>query len=197
MKKQKIGQLSTGLPVYDRPDSHLRPEIANHIRDALALVTPETQRGHLRGGSYTVTLPGASLPLYRVVVAPSDQLYLARRQGRVGGRTVFVARGPGLTDQITMVLGFKDRGQVLRDRALLVTAFSGTPAQREPWDRWYISGRNPQEREYRLHLQQTESVAFWTSEALVLDPQVFPLATDPEPFDLNNPTQMQRWIKGC
>ena len=159
--RNKIKTACGGVIVIPRKaEEHLRahPEVAELLPEAIGRVrlpsggeflATEVEMGRVVGRSGCVATPRIGL---------HDPATFARRIGRDNfSRVVLDAAGPETTTVV--VLAFPAREE--RGTYVLVSSWIGTLAEKEPWD---LSLRTPEE------VQRSRD--FWTTHALVHDPEV-------------------------
>lgn len=144
---------------------HLRahPEVVPHLGDAIARV-------RLPGGAFLRVavemgrLVGRSGLVETAPIAVDEPALFARRVGRdFASRVVVGESGPEVST--IAVLAFADEASPRT--YVLVTAFVGALAPREPWD-----------PNFESETERTEALEFWSRNALVWDPAVMS-----EPFE--------------
>lgn len=136
-------RLSSGEAVVDRHSSHLHPGVEQLLPEALSRIesferqflVEEVDFGRPVGETICVT------------TVAGDEIVYAQRPKRFGLSRFVKNRVPEPSSVVTVILKRDDREGVY----VLITAFVGSAAPPEPWD------RNATE----------ESVVFWSSHALI------------------------------
>ena len=135
-------KLNSGESVVDRNRSHVHAIEQSLLEEVLAKVISRG-RGFL---VETIDLGRVVGEATRVETSEGDEIIFAQRVGRQGLTRFVKNRTPSSCSTVTVILKRIDRGDYV-----LITAWVGTQAEPEPWD------RNATER----------SVVFWSREALV------------------------------
>jgi hypothetical protein len=148
--------MASGEQVMGKPNSHLRPEVAPLLEEALAMiysrgrcfVLEELDFGRVIGGSVCVA------------TGPDDYILYARRHNR-GGHSRFVTnREPIPSSKLVVILRRSDTDPRLY---ILITAWIGDKSEPEPWDtRAFAATEDPIFAENR-------SRDFWSRHALIYD----------------------------
>lgn len=138
-----LGHLAGGEPVYDRPNSHLHAQVAEILPEALAKVNAEGKEFFVAEVAFGRVIGHTAC----VATGQDDQIVFAQRPKRFGLTRFVKNRQPETSEAVTVILKKDD----IEDYYILITAFVGTPAPPEPWD------RNATE----------QSVPFWSTHALV------------------------------
>jgi hypothetical protein len=134
-------RLKSGEPVVDRFNSHVHPNVAEILPDALARI----ESG---GRQFFVEEVDFGRPIGETICVPTghgDQIVYAQRPKRWGLSRFVRSREPEQCSSVVVILKAGDDGYVL------ITAFVGHPAPPEPWDRNAV----------------VKSVEFWSTHALV------------------------------
>lgn len=135
-------RLKGGEEVVDRSRSHLHANVASLLEEAL-------QKVEARGRGFfveTIDFGRVVGNATRVETHEGDEIIFAQRRGRPGLTRFVKNRKSELSSSVTVILKRGDRGDYV-----LITAWIGTQAEPEPWD------RNTTER----------SVVFWNTHALL------------------------------
>lgn len=136
-------RLATGEIVEDRPRSHLTEEARRLLPAALAKISGRTLGQDLNevelDFGHTI---GKSI---RVETGPDDEIVFARRPGRDGPTRFVLNREPEPTSKMVVIL------KRARDGFVVITAWIGSKAEPEPWDRFATP----------------RSKVFWSRNALV------------------------------
>ncbi len=149
-----IGKLANGAEVYDRPDSHWQTAhkvvTEELLKEALGKIDTDEElylgtidMGRKIGKTYCV--PTTSL----------DQIFMARRYGRLGETPTILNKPPIDCSTLAVVLNKSDEFYTLS------TTYIGEIAPMEPWDPELIKQDNPDEMK--------KSQEFWNTHALVYD----------------------------
>ena len=157
MTLKVVGRLANGLPVYDRPNSHLH--------DGDGGLTPELLQGALKRVETTDMFHVETVDFDHVVgfstcvtINEGDQVVMAIRKGRQGPTPMVLGRQAEPCKAVTVVL----KKDYREGYYVLITAFVGEAAEKEPWDRSLLPGSPEHER----------CVEFWRTHALIFDPEV-------------------------
>ncbi len=153
------------IVVPTKAEDHLRahPEVGALLPEAIGLVvlpsdgaflSTEVEMGRVVGRSGCVQTPP---------ISPSDRSLFAQRVGRERASCVIM----GVGEETTKVAILASPSRQEAGTYVLVTAWVGTLARKEPWDPMIRS-----QEEYQ------ECLRFWCSNALVWDPAVMS-----EPFE--------------
>lgn len=138
-----LGNLTTGEPVYDRPNSHLHEGVAGLLPEALMQIRTEGRQmiaEEVDLGRFIGITTGVETTL-------EDEIIFAQRVGRKG-LTRFVKNREGTPTSFLTVVLQKNQSE---ESYTCLTAWVGRKAEPEPWDR-----------------RATEqSVAYWRSHALL------------------------------
>ena len=162
-QRELLGTTGDGAKVYDRTDSHLHTEggltpdllaAALHTIDTHGerFVRKQVDFDHVIGKSSSVELQ------------PDDDVVMVFRKGRNGPTPMVKNREKRPCNSMMIVLVRDDRLSRDRDAYVLLTAFIGDDAPREPWD-----PANKTEEEIR------ESEEYWRTHALVYDESLIDL----------------------
>ena len=134
-------KLQTGEDVVDRKVSHIHlgarellPAALAQVEGGLDFIVQAVQFGRVIGQKACVA------------TGPGDRIVFATRVGRAGPTRFVLGRKSEDCTTLTVVLKRREEGGYV-----LLTAFVGTPAGREPWD----------------PLATAEDRDFWSSHALV------------------------------
>ena len=134
--------LKSGEAVVNRFNSHLHDCARAHVASALAQIDPKGSNFLVEEVVFDHIIGQTSC----VVTRPDDTIFFAQRVGRQGRTRFVLDREP--TPSRSLVVVLKRRDEV---GYVLITAFVGSKAEPEPWDRNATEG----------------SVAFWRSHALL------------------------------
>lgn len=138
-----LGHLAGGELVYDRANSHLHEQVAEILPEALNKINAEGRQFLVAEAAFgRIIGHTACLP-----TGQEDEILYAQRPKRFGLSRFVKNRTPEPSEAVTVILKKDDN----EDYYILITAFIGTPAPPEPWDR----NATPQ------------SVPFWSTHALV------------------------------
>lgn len=140
-----LGTLASGEPVVDRKDSH----VASHAA-VLPLLAETFSHVHTYGREEFCEEIGFGRVVGKticVATSDADEIVYAKRPGRRGLTRFVKNRDPESTSSVTACFKRTTGGTFL-----LMTAFIGSRAPAEPWDRRWAT---------------EESVHFWNSHALV------------------------------
>lgn len=159
LKSEKIphlGKLDSGQKVYDRPKSHLSYDQENY-KELLTSTLSNIEADNRDFIVHTKKFPsliGTTLCL-KTGSDSNEQITYAIRKGRKGYSRFIRGKTPEASDEFTVIL------KKVEDDYLLISAFVGPQADREPWDPYADEGaRN-----------------FWNTHALVWDPDGVDLRT--------------------
>jgi hypothetical protein len=139
---------------------HLRahPEVVEHLGDAIARVQLPDGGAFLRVAVEMGRLVGPSGLVETAPIAVNELALFAHRIGRdFASRVVVGEQGPEVST--IAVLAFADKADF--STYVLITAFVGDLAPREPWD-----------PNFESETERTEALEFWSSHALVWDSDV-------------------------
>ena len=141
-------KLKSGEAVVDRYNSHLHQSAVPLLPEALARIES-------KGRNFLIEQADFGQPIGEsicVATGPGDEIVFAKRPKRFGLTRFVKNRQAEPTSVVTLILKTAD-GQ---PGFILVTAFVGPLAEKEPWD---STIRNAEERQ--------RSLVFWNSHALV------------------------------
>lgn len=173
LERPSVGVLASGEKVYDRPNGHIHETIKNDVASALQKINAY-RRDFV---SETVTLEGKEWKSLKVTFDPEtdkDDLFLARRVTRKGLSVFIKNREPGTTNQMVIILSKNNPAKGNQDGYTILSAFSGDPAPREPWDSYFNGGANDEEKAKRRQ-EKEESLLYWTHHAFIPDDNEFPI----------------------
>lgn len=183
-QKLFFAKLATGQNVYDKPQSHIHHDVRKFVPTFL----PQMEAHGEEFVKRAFTVP-EDLPFRCVEVDPTrDELFLAQRVGRKG-YTVFVrGKEPSTTNTIMVMLRRSDSYPddtitPIKDGYTLGTAYAGEDSPFEPGDPYFNQDVSEDEKLKRDEIKK-RSLEFWTSNALIPDPNEFPIVEGSErPFD--------------
>lgn len=131
MKGELLGTLQSGQKVYDRPRSHVHteyPEVWKHVKEVLPRIILDSTT--LEYITYTHDFKKEIGKSICVETVDGDCVIYARRPQRHGYTRFVKNRNPESSSLFTIVL------KKMREEAyLLVTAYVGSKAPPEPWDK--------------------------------------------------------------
>jgi hypothetical protein len=142
-------KLGSGEVVIDRHQSHIHGEVVRHLPEALARIDA-------RGQIFFVEEVDFGRPIGEticVATSDADEIVYAQRAGRRGLTRFVKNRVPAPTAHVTLVLKQDDRD---RRTYVLITAFLGRKAEKEPWD-----------QNIRTADERRRAEDFWAAHALV------------------------------
>lgn len=154
-----LGQLADSTPVFDRNDSHLEghPEVRSLLPEIFARLSLTDFQEEMFVGVIDL---GREVGLSHCVpVNPDEPVLYAWRKGRRGCSRFTKDHAPRSCTSVKIVL-WQDSSRVV-----LVTAFVGGDVAPEPWASGAASS----------NAAHAASVDFWTSHALVWDPDLVDL----------------------
>ena len=140
---EHVGNLGSGEPVYDRPQSHTHNGVSRILSAALAKIQSEDRK-------FLVEEVDFGQPIGEtvcVVTGFDDEIVFAKRLKRLGYSRFVKKRSPEPCNKVVVILKKDER----EDYYVLITTFIGYRPEPEPWD------RNATEK----------SVEFWDSHALI------------------------------
>lgn len=140
---QQVGTSGDGFIVFDRPNSH------HHVSPAL--LTEALGRFILRGQQFAKERVDFGRVIGNsdcVSTGDADEIVFARRPGRAGLTRFVIGRPAEACASMIIIL---KRREDEPNSYVLITAFAGTAAEPEPWDK----NASPTSRE------------FWSSHALI------------------------------
>ncbi|MDD3661982.1 MAG: hypothetical protein PHG63_02850 [Candidatus Dojkabacteria bacterium] len=121
-----IGRLKSGESVIDRKNTHLTPETKNIIEEALGrIVFPDNEQFHISTVKFDRVIGTCNV----VKLRKGDVVFYARRRNRKG-LSKFAKNRTGIKRKVLTVILLKPKSDI----CVLVTAFVGKPAAREPYD---------------------------------------------------------------
>ncbi len=125
-KPKLIGILANGEHVFDRKESHLHntEALLQKLPEALLKIKPNGREFFIESVDFQKEIGRSNCVETRV----NDHVVYAQRKGRVGMSRFVKNREAEPTSQITVVL------QKAREGYIIITAFVGPKAEREPWD---------------------------------------------------------------
>ena len=157
-----IGNLSDGIPVYDRKDSHWQTAHKTVTKELLeeALEKFDTKSAEEEGNilKQAVDMGRVVGKTFCVPITELDQTFMVRRIGRLGETRTILNRPPVDCQKITVILSKKDGYYEL------ATTYIGEMAPREPWDQTLLEAGKENEL--------NEAIQFWNTHALVYDSSV-------------------------
>ena len=131
LEKLYVATLASGEKVYDRPNGHIHES----VKADMSTIIPHINAYRRDFITETVMLEGRQWVSHKVEVDPSnDDLFLVQRIGREG-LSIFVRnRTIETTNRATVVLSRNNTKRGQPEGYAIMTAYSGEPGPREPWD---------------------------------------------------------------
>ena len=151
-----IGYTKNNVPVYDRPNSHLRehPIDLPILREALKKVSQKEEfKVHVIDLERVIGVTTC------VPVTPNDDIIYVIRKNRSGPTPMVLGRKPIECKKLVIILKRIENGFIL------ITAFIGEGSKPEPWDPKIQ--KDPKEL--------NEATKFWREHALIYDESVVAL----------------------
>lgn len=148
-KAPVLGFLSSGEKVFDRPNSHIHDDIDSIIlTEALGNIDADGRDFIAESVDLGRTIGKTQC----IETSENDEIIYAHRVGRFGPTRFVKNRDKVDTSTVTIILKKASEGFIL------VTAFVGPKAEREPWDKNIIDSA-----------EKSRSESFWQNHALVWD----------------------------
>ena len=153
--KKVLGITKNNLVVYDGTEigGHVHADVnPQDLCDAIAKI-------NLNGfARETVELDHVVGVDHLVETKPYDVTYMYRRGNRAGESRMVLTREPEYTHKITVIMCVcrAEAGEEWADKAVVITAFAGALAEKEPWD-----------SSLKTSEEKAKAKAFWATHALV------------------------------